>query len=532
MFLATVQIVPPAYDSEIQRKILLQTSLRDRFVPLSFYAPYPFRPFYPLKSWKTQKTFALIDIRKKLIISRAVFMKSILNLIFLTCVILLQFTVNAQTFTVLNFFTNPVEGWILSPECGIVLSGTTLYGTTSAGGPYGGYQNNNRDGFGTVFAIQTDGTGFTNLYAFSAANPLNGKNADGFWPLQLISDGETLFGSTSGGGSDGYGTVFSINTNGNDFTTLDNLTQDAGFQAFVLVGNTLYGSGPEDGYGAGSIGKINTDGTGYSPLYSFTEGNDGFYLTGLISSSNVLYGTAWGSEPDGSVFMLDTNGTGFTVLHTFTNGDDGAFPYGVVLSGQTLYGAAALGGVNGSGTIYKVNTDGSDFTVLYSFSEPFYDSNLNIYTNGDGIFPTYLILSGNKLYGATCYPQGDGGIGGGLYGNGTIFEINTDGTGFTTLYNFTSQTGGSYRTQLILSSNVLYGETGDTVYSLSLPPPMSIALNIRAANDALILTWTNSAFALQSASNINGTFTNVYGATSPYTNIISGTQQFFRLDSK
>jgi hypothetical protein len=36
---------------------------------------------------------------------------------------------------------------------------------------------------------------------------------------------------------------------------------------------------------------------------------------------------------------------------------------------------------------------------------------------------------------------------------------------------------------------------------------------------------------LQSAPVISGTFTNLPGATSPYTNAITGSQQYFRLKS-
>jgi uncharacterized repeat protein (TIGR03803 family) len=39
------------------------------------------------------------------------------------------------------------------------LSGKKLYGTAEQGGPFG---------YGTVFAVKTDGTGFTNLHAFAA----------------------------------------------------------------------------------------------------------------------------------------------------------------------------------------------------------------------------------------------------------------------------------------------------------------------------------------------------------------------------
>jgi hypothetical protein len=44
-----------------------------------------------------------------------------------------------------------------------------------------------------------------------------------------------------------------------------------------------------------------------------------------------------------------------------------------------------------------------------------------------------------------------------------------------------------------------------------------------------VVSWTNSAFALQSAPAVNATFTNVPGATSPYTNLTTGSAKFFRL---
>jgi len=59
----------------------------------------------------------------------------------------------------------------------------------------------------------------------------------------------------------------------------------------------------------------------------------------------------------------------------------------------------------------------------------------------------------------------------------------------------------------------------------------SIPLSSQKMGDKLVLTWTNSGFNLQSAPTATGTFTNLPGATSPYTNPISGAQQFFRLIS-
>jgi len=90
---------------------------------------------------------------------------------------------------------------------------------------------------------------------------------------------------------------------------------------------------------------------------------------------------------------------------------------------------------------------------------------------------------------------------------------------------------------LILTNNTLYGTTerggssgNGTVFSLSLPLPQ---LTIIRSGLNVILTWpTNAAgFTLQSAPAITGTFTNILGATNPYTNPITGAQKFFRLIS-
>ena len=63
-------------------------------------------------------------------------------------------------------------------------------------------------------------------------------------------------------------------------------------------------------------------------------------------------------------------------------------------------------------------------------------------------------------------------------------------------------------------------------YSSSAPP---VHLDFDTVNDQLLLRWTNSAFSLQSAAILTGTFTNIPGATSRYTNPITRSQQYFRL---
>src|ERR1035437_9136072 len=74
--------------------------------------------------------------------------------------------VTAQTFTTLHTFTGGSDG--ANPYAGLILSGNTLYGTAYSGGS---------GNAGTVFALNANGTGFTNLHSFTAV--LNSTNSDG-----------------------------------------------------------------------------------------------------------------------------------------------------------------------------------------------------------------------------------------------------------------------------------------------------------------------------------------------------------------
>lgn len=370
---------------------------------------------------------------------------------------------------------------------GFLLSSNTLYGTALApasGGKAGGAGAPS----GAVFKLNTDGTGFTNLYVFGfAGNPFPLTNTDGATPgAQMALSGNRLYGITKDGGFYTEGIVFAVNTDGTGFTNLHNFpptvqnsaevfTNSDGanpFAALVLSGSTLFGTTDGGGsFGYGTVFAIHTDGTGFTNLHNFNATNDGDGEKSMILSGNTLYGTAnvGGSSGKGTVFALNTDGTGFTNLHSFSNtfhgtisdihgtNSDGSSPKGdLVLSGNKLYGTTPLGGTGAVGTVFALNTDGTDFTNFHSFH------------GSDGVDPIAgLVLSGNILYGTT---QSGGGSGGGY--DGTVFAINTDGTGFTTLHTFTptrpnNDSSGDYTNadgsgpvgNLIFSRGTLYGAT-------------------------------------------------------------------------
>jgi len=403
----------------------------------------------------------------------------------------------------------PVLNQGASPRSGLVLSGSTLYGTTSG---LGGYD------YGTVFAATTEG-GFTNLYSFSALE--SGTNGDGAYPYSsLVLAGNILYGTTFNGGSSGNGTVFAVATDGSFFTNIYSFT--------ALVSGT--NSDGANGYG------------------------------GLVLAGDTLYGTAvnGGSSGSGTIFSLNTNGSSFTNLYSFSalvsgTNSDGAVPgVTLLLSGSTLYGAAYNGGSSGNGTIFAVNTNGTGFTNLHNFAASVGTAGIYGFgTNSEGAHPqatSGLELSGSTLYGTTEF--------GGIAGNGAVFQIQTNGTQFSSLWNFSATDANGYNADgalpcggVTLSGNTLYGTTYDggssgdgTVFSLT---PMS--LDIAQAGTNMIFTWptnvfltipTNaSGFTLQSSTNLGASAawitisssSAVVNGRNMVTLPISSVQQFFRL---
>jgi uncharacterized repeat protein (TIGR03803 family) len=422
------------------------------------------------------------------------------------------------------------------PNGSLVLSGNTLYGTTATGGA---------SNSGSLFALKTDGSGFTNLYSFNINN--------GARPSGVILSGSTLYGPTDLGGGRGGGTVFAISTNGTGYTNLYNLNfnvdpnSPSSPQApLVLAGNNLYGETWFGGaYNHGTLFSVATNGTSSGILHNFTTpfyityaiNSDGIFpASKMIFSGGTLYGTAeqGGLTSGGAVYAVNTNDPGsFRIVYYFTSpvgaaatNSDGAFPFArLVLSGSTLYGTTIAAGSAGVGAVFAVNTDGSGFTNLHNF------------TGGNGGSGPHagLTLSGNTLFGTTS--------GGGTSGNGTLFALSTDGSGFTTLYSFSGGSDGADpETELVLSGNTLYGTANGggssgngTVFSFTLRPQ----LNITPAGANVILTWptTVSGYTLQSTLNLGPAAS--WGPVSPLpvivngqntvTNPISGSHKFYRL---
>jgi len=446
-------------------------------------------------------------------------------------------TAAAQSLTTLHSF-DFTDGE--SPYGGVTLSGGVLFGSVE-----GGVSPGNGGG---VFRCNMDGSGFTNVCGFGgSAHPIGG----------VVVSGSTVYGVT-----ENPGVVFSVGTNGTGLFTVYNFGNGGGQNpkaTLTLVGSTLFGTTAN----GDNLFRVNTGGSAFTNLYDFTSANndpstgadtnsDGDELdsTGthptygsLISSGTLLYGVAiaGGSGGNGTVFKFDTFSGNFTTLYSFSNttfnstlqvntNTTGGNPVGtMVLSGNTLYGTTSSGGTAGSGTVFKVDTDGGNFKTLYSFSQT-----VNL-TNADGANPSGgLALSGGTLYGTA--------LNGGSGGEGTVFDITTNGTGFATLYSFSASTGENPIGAVVLAGNSLYGATlnggthGDgTVYALTLPP---VALDIASSGGQLTLSWPSSAtgFVLQSNATLNAltwsNFTGGYNDNGTNESVIilpTGGNAFFRL---
>jgi uncharacterized repeat protein (TIGR03803 family) len=372
----------------------------------------------------------------------------------------------AQSLDVLHLFQG-ADG--SNPVGSLVLSGSSLFGATNSGG------NGNN---GVLFRMDTNGGGFSVLHSFGGTN-------DGLTPYGgLIAGGSTLYGATPFGGTADAGTIFKINMDGTGYVTLHTFNSTADGTGvrdrLLLKDSTLYGTTDDFGPGGcGTVFKINTDGSGFNVLHSFSSMAEGYSYSGLTVLDSTLYGTVSGGTPGaGALFKINTDGTGYSVLHSFGGTGDGSWPEtALTINGSSLYGTTGVGGSGEKGTVFKINLDGSGYSVLHSFN------------GSDGQQPLgELTVAGSTIYGTTISQDG---------GAGTVFEMGTDGTGFQILHAFTGGSdGASPIGGMTLSDSTLYGtalsggiDYQGTVYALAIPEPSSFVLLGMGAISLAVCGW-------------------------------------------
>jgi uncharacterized repeat protein (TIGR03803 family) len=298
-------------------------------------------------------------------------------------------TGEGSTITVLHDFSG-TDGF--HPIASLVVSGSTLYGVTQIGGTNG-------DGWGTIFKVNTDGSGFTKLYDFGTIS----NSTDGRYPHGgLVVSGSYLYGTTYEGGANN-GTVFRIALSGGygaGYASVSLGESEAGpVGALVLNGSELYGVASE----GGSVFKVSTSLAGLANLCTNLS-----YPTGpLLLLGSSLYGSEpYGGSGYGAIFKVNLSGGSATSVYSFTGGSDGAYPNGgfAVVDSSDFMGTAAQGGASGNGTIFLVNTGGS-CSAQASFD------------GTDGAYPVQGLVtdSDGDYYGTTT--------GGGSESDGTVFVL-------------------------------------------------------------------------------------------------------------
>jgi uncharacterized repeat protein (TIGR03803 family) len=303
--------------------------------------------------------------------------------------------------TVLYSFTGGADGSV--PVAPVLRdSKGNLYGTTFWGGSY--------CYCGVVFKLDTAGNE-TVLHSF-------GNSSDGVNPTQgLIMDkAGSLYGTTNGGGSSYYGTIFKLDSAGNE-TILHNFAGGQFDGAYPDYGHlTMDEAGNLYGLAAGSrsiakgvLYKLSKKGT-FTILHSFAGGkSDGCTPLGTVAMDKAgnFYGTTngCGSHNYGTVWRVSRSGKE-TILHNFAGyPSDGFYPYGGVAldSKGNLYGVTQQGGAHHYGAVYELSAKGK-LTLLHSFSG----------SGGAGPLGESFRGADGTLFGTT--------VGGGTYGYGTVWK--------------------------------------------------------------------------------------------------------------
>ena len=299
-----------------------------------------------------------------------------------------------------------------APNAGLVQAANgNFYGATFAGGT-GNFEGGCANNCGTIFTVTASGV-LTTLYNFSYTDGAGPTGA-----LILGSDGN-YYGTTAGGGPADSGTFFVITPSGT-LTTLYTFTGandgSAPYGALVqaLDGNfygTTFAGGSND---YGTVFTITANGT-LTTLHAFDNTDGSYPYAGLVQGNyGDFYGVTeeGGTYSYGTVFKITPSGT-LTTLHSFSGGLDGDTPVSTLIQATdgNLYGTASYDGLYPNfGTIFQITRTG-ELTTLFNFD------------SADGSYPYAPLVqdTNGKFYGTTF----DGGSSGCKYhfGCGEVFSL-------------------------------------------------------------------------------------------------------------
>jgi uncharacterized repeat protein (TIGR03803 family) len=322
---------------------------------------------------------------------------------------------------------------------GVVADGAgNLYGTTYQGGA---------NDQGTVFEVAAGTRALSTLVNFN--------NSNGEYPsARLVLDTTgNLYGTTSGGGASGAGTVFEVAAGTRTLSSLVTFNRSNGTapNADLLLDGTgnLYGTTSYDGgaNASGTVFKVAAGTHSFSTLATFNYINGEGPWAGVIAdAAGNLYGTTRGGGPNnaGTVFEVAAGTHALSTLVTFVI-TNGVGPVGDLLADAAgnLYGTTEGGGANLDGTVFEVAAGTHALSTLVTF------------TQSNGRFPRAGLIAdaAGNLYGTTFE--------GGANDDGTVFKVAAGTHALSTLVTFNFTNGKNPQSGLIAdASGNIYGTTG------------------------------------------------------------------------
>ena len=324
------------------------------------------------------------------------------------------------------------------PFGSLTLSSNGLfYGTTDTGGT-------NNDG--TIFSFNPATNALTDLANFNGTN-----GADPRGSLTLGSNG-LFYGTTTFGGTNGDGTIFSFNPATNTLTDLANFDRTNGADPNgsltlgsngLFYGTTVNGGTTNFGGTIFSFNPINNALTGLADFNSINSLVPTGSLT--LSSNGLFYGTTLdgGTNLEGTIFSFDPATGALTDLANFNFNNGGGPDGGLTLGSNGLfYGTTSGGGSKAQGIIFSFDPATNTLTNLVNFNG----------TNGTLPLGSLTFGSNGLFYGTTIF--------GGTVNAGTIFSFNPTNNALTKLADFNGTNGAEPSGSLTLGSNGLfYGTT-------------------------------------------------------------------------
>ena len=175
----------------------------------------------------------------------------------------------------------------------------------------------------------------------------------------------------------------------------------------------------ENGTNLADVGNVSGSSTATLALANVSSADVGNYA---VVVSNAL-GSVTSTVAVLTVTTVTGSGVTMSTLHSFSGGSDGGNPNGLMETADgNFFGTTQNGGLSSAGTIFQM-TPGSDPTVLYSFTG-----------GNDGGQPQDALVQGTdgSFYGTT--------FDGGLFANGTVFNVKSNGF-LTTLAAFNITNG-------------------------------------------------------------------------------------------